>query len=212
MEEIKVADTARYVSFYAYDSADHISPADGITGFTVYYYLNNGSATAMTTPTVTEKDSTNMKGWYTLAVDEAGMVSAEGVTSINIEATGMDPVAIKVKIIGNTTKEIYDRIGAAGVSLTDLGGMSTGMQTEINNQVVDVIRTDTTSEMSQGAPPATPTFEEMLAYPYFQMRNKQETTASEDAIYDNAGTTKLFKSTISDDGTTFTKQEYGSGA
>ena len=119
MEEIKVADTARYVSFYAYDSADHISPADGITGFTVYYYLNNGSVTAMTTPTVTEKDSTNTKGWYTLAVDEAGMVSAEGVTSINIEASGMDPVAIKMKVVGNTTKEVYDRVGApVGASIS----------------------------------------------------------------------------------------------
>lgn len=212
MEEIKVADTARYVSFYAYDSADHISPADGITGFTVYYYLNNGSATAMTTPTVTEKDSTNMKGWYTLAVDEAGMVSAEGVTSINIEATGMDPVAIKVKIIGNTTKEIYDRIGAAGVSLTDLGGMSTGMQTEINNQVVDVIRTDTTSEMSQGAPPVDPTIEEMLAYQYFRLRNKRVVTETEDATYDDAGTTKLYKAPVEELNDVFTKSEYESGA
>ena len=101
MEEIKVADTSRDVSFYAYDSADHISPADGITGFTVYFYLNNGSVTGMAPAIVTEKDSTNMKGWYTLAVDDAPMVSAEGVLSLNIEATGMDPVAIKVKIVGN---------------------------------------------------------------------------------------------------------------
>lgn len=92
------------------------------------------------------------------------------------------------------------------------GDLTATMKTSVNDQVVDVIRTDTTSEMSQGAPPATPTFEEMVAYLYFKMRNKQETTASEDAIYNNAGDTKLFKSTISDNGTTFTKQEYGSGA
>jgi len=92
------------------------------------------------------------------------------------------------------------------------GDLTATMKTSVNDQVVDVIRTDTTSEMSQGAPPATPTIEEMMAYVYFKMRNKQETTASEDAIYDNAGTTKLFKTTISDNGTTFTKQEYGSGA
>jgi len=92
------------------------------------------------------------------------------------------------------------------------GDLTATMKTSVNTEVVDVIRTDTTSEISQGAPPATPTFEEMVAYLYFKMRNKQETTASEDAIYDNAGTTKLFKSTISDNGTTFTKQEYGSGA
>jgi len=29
---------------------------------------------------------------------------------------------------------------------------------------------------------------------------------------DNAGTTKLVKATLADDGTTFTKGEYGSGA
>lgn len=92
------------------------------------------------------------------------------------------------------------------------GDLTATMKTSVNDQVVDVIRTDTTSEMSQGAPPVDPTIEEMLAYPYFKMRNKQETTSSEDAIYDDAGTTKLFKSAISDDGTTFTKQEYGTGA
>lgn len=208
MEEIKVADVSRYVSFYAYDSANHIDPADGITGFTVRYYLNNGSSTAMTTPTVTEKDSTNMKGYYTLAVDEAGMVSAAGVVSILLSATGMDDVPIKILIIGNTTKEVYDvvahvdygnahlvrsttpantldvsgtgeagldfdnikdatgahtltnvtvptvttltghtaqtgdsyaRIGAAGASLSDLGGMSTGMKTEVESEANDAL-------------------------------------------------------------------------
>lgn len=209
---IKVADVSKTVAFYAYNSTDHISPKDGLSSFTVYYFLNNGSETAMTTPTVTEKGSTNLKGWYTLAVDEAGMVSAEGELHLNIEASGMDPVPMTVEIVGNTTKEIYDRIGTAGASLTDLGGMSSGMQTEVNNQVVDVIRTDTTSEMSQGAPPATPTIEEMLAYAYFELRNKHETTSTEDAIYNNAGDTKLFKSTLSDDGSTFLKQKYGTGA
>ncbi|MCK5216327.1 MAG: hypothetical protein KAJ93_00965 [Methanosarcinales archaeon] len=202
MEEIKVADTARYVSFYAYDSADHISPADGITGFTVYYFLNNGTPAAIAVETVTEKDSTNMKGWYTLAVDVSAMVSAEGVLSINIEASGMDPVAIKVRIVGNTTKEVYDQIVA-------LNNIST---TDVNNQVADVMKTDTTSEMSQGAPPATPTIEEMLAYNYFRMRNKRVVTETEDATYDDAGTTKLYKAAVEEVSDVFTKSEYESGA
>lgn len=82
----------------------------------------------------------------------------------------------------------------------------------INTEVTDVLKIDTISEPSQAAPPATPTFEDMIAYIYFMMRNKIETTASETALYDNAGTTKLIKSQISDDGTTFTKEEYISGA
>lgn len=83
---------------------------------------------------------------------------------------------------------------------------------EVNAQVVDVMKTDTVAEPGQGAPPATPTFEEMVSYLYFYFRNKTETTATEHAVYDNAGTTKLVKSTISDDSTTFTKGEFGTGA
>jgi hypothetical protein len=43
------------------------------------------------------------------------------------------------------------------------------------------------------------------------LRNKGLTTATEDAMYDNAGTTKLMKATLSDNGTTFEKSEYISG-
>lgn len=82
---------------------------------------------------------------------------------------------------------------------------------DVNVEVADVIRTDVTAEMAQGPPPATPTMEEMMAYIYFSLRNKTETTASENAVYNNAGTTKLFKTTISDNGTTFVKAEYVSG-
>jgi len=103
-------------------------------------------------------------------------------------------------------------IGTAGAGLTDLGGMSTDMATEVNDQVVDVVKTDTTSEMSQAAPPETPTVEEMLAYIYFRLRNKNVETATEHAVYDNAGTTKLFKATMSDSAGEFTKEEYVSGA
>jgi len=83
---------------------------------------------------------------------------------------------------------------------------------EINAEVADVLKIDTVAEMSQGAPPATPTMEQILNYLYRKFRNKTETTSTEDAVYDNAGTTKLFKATISDNGTTFTKGEYESGA
>ena len=86
------------------------------------------------------------------------------------------------------------------------------MKTSINTEVADVLKVDTISEMAQGAPPATPTFEEATNYLYRMLRNKIETTNAEIAIYDDAGTTKLIKSTISDDGTTFTRGEFGSGA
>ena len=105
---IKVADTAQYVSFVAFDSDDHISRKTGLSAFTVYYFLNNGAATAMTTPTINEKDATNMKGVYNLLIDEAGMVSAKGELTIHITATGMDDVTRVVEITDNFEKDIYD--------------------------------------------------------------------------------------------------------
>jgi hypothetical protein len=110
------------------------------------------------------------------------------------------------------TEDIQTQIGTAGAGLTDLGGMSTGMKAEVNAEMVDVVSTDTISEMSQGAPPASPTIKQILNYLYRKLRNKTETTSAEDAVYDDAGTTKLFKATLSDDATTLTKSEYISGA
>jgi len=310
--------------FVGIDSSDHITRKTGLSSFTVYYSLNGGAATVMTTPTVAELDATNMAGDYTLLVDEAGQASAAGELTLHITASGMDAVtriveitenfeadnyavvahadygnaklvrsttpanaldvsatgeagldfanikdatgahtltnitvpvttavtnevtADAVKISGDSTAannaelafdgtgygfanctiptvttltghtaqtgDSFARIGAAGASLTDLGGMSSGMQTEVNNQVVDVIRTDTTSEMSQGAPPATPTFEEMVAYVYFRLRNKRVVSETEDATYDDAGTTKLFKAAVEEVSDVFTKSEYVTGA
>jgi hypothetical protein len=89
------------LSFVGTDSTDHIARKTGLSSFTVYYSLNGGTATAMTTPTVAELDATNMAGDYTLLVDEAGMVSVAGELTVHVAATGMDPVTRTVEI---TTK------------------------------------------------------------------------------------------------------------
>ncbi len=92
------------------------------------------------------------------------------------------------------------------------GDLTTAMKTSVNDQVIDVMKTDTVAEMSQAAPPATPTFEEMFAYIYFMFRNKNVETSTEHSVYDNAGTTKLFKAAMSDTTGTLTKDEFVSGA
>ena len=120
----------------------------------------------------------------------------------------LEHIRIKQTDIETDTAEI----GTAGAGLTDLGGMATGMKAEVNAEVADVLTIDTTSEPPQGPPPETPTFEQMVAYGYFKLRNKSETTSTEDAMYDNAGTTKIMKAALTDNGTTFTKGEYGTGA
>lgn len=53
------------VSHYVYFDAP-----PGLTGFTVYRQRNGGSVAQMSSPTVSEVDSTNMPGRYSLLVDE----------------------------------------------------------------------------------------------------------------------------------------------
>jgi len=154
---------------------------------------------------------------HTIAADVVN-IDGEAMRGTNSANTTTPPtvIAIRTEMDDNSSKltDILadtDDIGVAGAGLTDLGGMSTGMKTEVNGEIVDVIKTDTTTEPSQGAPPSAPTFEEMVAYLYFKLRNKGETTSTEDSMYNNAGDTKIMKATIGDNGITFTKQEYVSG-
>lgn len=110
------------------------------------------------------------------------------------------------------TQDIQSQIGTAGAGLTDLGGMATGMKAEVNAEVADVLKVDTVSEMSQGAPPEEPTMEQMLNYLYRMWRNKTTATGDELAMYNNAGTTKLVKAVLTKVGSLFTKGKMGSGA
>lgn len=80
---------------------------------------------------------------------------------------------------------------------------------QVNAQVVDVLRTDTSSELTAGAPTATPTFEEAIMYLYQRFRNKVTQTATETKMYKDDAATVLTKATVADDGTTATKGEFG---
>ena len=63
----------------------------------------------------------------------------------------------------------------------------------------------------QVAPSNTPTLEAAIAFLYKATRNKVESTSTETRIYDDAGTTVDHKATVADDGTTFTRGEFGAG-
>ena len=67
--------TDRYIYFVAVDSSDLKTRETALSTFTVYYEIANGTATVMTTPTVTESSSANMPGVYTLLIDEGGMTT-----------------------------------------------------------------------------------------------------------------------------------------
>ena len=104
--------TDQVINFVAVDSTDLETRETGLTSFTVYRDRNGGGATAMTTPTVTEVDATNMPGVYKLLCDEdmtvgAGNDSEEMV--YHITQASMAPVT--------RTIEIYRRTVTAGYTL-----------------------------------------------------------------------------------------------
>lgn len=141
LDEIPAGSTTDTVQFYVVQSADHLSAFTGGSSFTVYYAVAGGTATAMTTPTVTEMDSTHMPGWYKLAVDESAMTTVpsghDGVAlNLHITHSNMDPLPCKVivrgllsastvgtvtTLTGHTaqTGDAYARLGApAGASVS----------------------------------------------------------------------------------------------
>ena len=61
------------IFFTAFDATDGFTRETGLSSFTVWYQLDDGTAAVMTTPTIVELDNTNMQGVYSLLIDEALM-------------------------------------------------------------------------------------------------------------------------------------------
>ena len=163
---IKVADITQKVSFVAVDSTDGFARETAISAWTIYYSLNGGTATVMTTPTVAELSAANMPGVYVLTVDEAAMTSAKGELTIHCTATGVAPITRVVEITDNfeadiiaDTNDIQARLPAAltaggniksdtlavsGTAQTagDLATMITAVDDYVDTEVA-AIKTDT---------------------------------------------------------------------
>lgn len=93
--------TDQVIYFVAVDSTDFTTRETGLTTFTVYRSRNGAAAAAMTTPTVTEVDATNMPGVYKLLLDEdmtigAGNDSEEMV--FHITQASMAPVTRTIEL------------------------------------------------------------------------------------------------------------------
>jgi len=92
-----------------------------------------------------------------------------------------------------------------------LAVLSTVTTAQVNAQMVDVLSVDTLTLPGQSAPPAAPTIAAAVGWLYKISRNKKTQTASQWSLYDDAGITVDAKATVSDDGTTSTKQEIATG-
>ena len=117
-------------------------------------------------------------------------------------ATGaIDAAALAESAITEIADGIWDALTSSHTTDNSFGKAVS----EIKAQTVDSF-----AELGQGIPTATPTMEQAIMYLYMALRNKLTVTATEKAIYNDAGT-KITKKTLSDDGTTYTESEAVSG-
>jgi len=194
--EIKKGTTSRLQEIFLSDSSS--TTGAGKTGLTYSditgYYIRPGD----TSPTqitmvdgtvgtyssggIAEIDGTNMPGAYELGIPDACLAAGSSQCLIMLTGSGFAPLPMRIDLVDNTSKDVYDSIVTTG-----------------------------RSEPSQGAPPVSPALATKIDYLYEFLRNKVITTTSHINVYANDGTTINHKSPISDDGTAFTRGEFISG-
>ena len=134
--------TDQKIYFVAVDSTDFTTRETGLTTFTVYRSRNGGTATVMTTPTVSELDATNMPGVYSLLLDEDMTIDAGDDTQemcFHITQASMNPVS--------RTIELYRPKITAGYTL---GVESDGDLTKVNTLNGHTAQTGDTYALANG--------------------------------------------------------------
>lgn len=152
---IEQADTARHITFVAVDATDYVTRETSLTNVAVYYSIDGGTATAMTTPTATALDATNMPGVFKLAIDEAGMVTlASGVDeselTLHITATEMAPVTLSAEVYRNAAN-VSEWLGTACATPTVAGVPEVDMTHKNGLPNLVLTTTTTTSAITAGA-------------------------------------------------------------
>lgn len=146
--------TAHYVPFIAVDSTDKVTRETGLSSFTVYRKRENGTLTAMTTPTVVEDSSSNAPGVYRLLLDEDTTIGAGNdteVMTLHITHAGMEPVTMTVNL--------YRPKLTAGQTLTISGGSANAaVQSVASNAINAAAIADGAIDLATFATDANPLF------------------------------------------------------
>lgn len=127
---------------------DYTTRQTGLSSFTVYRSRNGGSATAYTTPTISELSAANMPGVYALLIDEDTTLDAgqdQQEYTVHITQASMIPVTRAI--------EIYRPKGTEGETLTVSSGVGTADVTKLGGSAQSL--TDLKDFADDGYDPAT---------------------------------------------------------
>jgi hypothetical protein len=121
--------------------------------------------------------------------------------------------------VGSVTGAVASVTGAVGSVSGNVAGNVTGSvgslaaqaKADVNAEVVDAINVDVYGEPGQGAPAVSLSLVAKVNYLYKAFRNKITQTATTLSIFADDASTVDHKSTVSDDGTTYTRGEISTG-
>jgi len=168
------------------------------------------------TPLVLAK-TTNITGFNDIAA--TAIVSAGAITTNAGAVSNVTTVGSVTGSVGSVTGAVGSVTGAVGSVTGNVGGNVTGSigslaaqaQTDVKTQAVAALNTDTYAEPGQVTPSATTTLVDKIGHLYKNMRNKKTQTSGVFSLYNDAGTVVDQKTTVSDDGTTATKDKITTG-
>lgn len=122
MLRIESGDITQGFDFQGVQASDHLSPATGLSAFTVYRKRGTGGTwTVMTTPTITEGDATHAPGFYALLCDEDMAITAGKMTEVmsyKITCATMDPVSFSIELYIQPLIKLLARDRAAHLNET----------------------------------------------------------------------------------------------
>lgn len=152
-------------------------------------------------------------------VNYSGRVEIQNMTSVDVLVlSGQSQVTLNancsggtmytsgdVKVTDNSTVSPTFMDGLIKDTVDDIAALNDLSAAQVNAELLDVLVTDTFAEVT--TPSATASIKDMLHYVFSRARNKTTQTATTLTVRNDADSGNLGTSTVSDDGTTFTKGE-----
>lgn len=223
--EFMVLEEAVYDALFAASAAGYQVPIWASASSTV-----NLSATTIKTATDVETDTADIQTRIPAAlvsgrIDASVGAMAAGVltaTAIAADAITDAKVAADVTIasvtgsVGSVTGNVGGNVVGSVASVTGnvsgsvvgaIGSLGATAKADVNAEVLDVLTVDTFTEAST-VPAATSTLKDKINWLFALARNKVTQTATTQLVRNDADSATIGTSTVSDDGTTFTRGEY----
>jgi hypothetical protein len=148
----------------------------------------------------------------------ASHTTAGTVSKLLIDLLALTDTEIAaIKTVVDAIQAKTDNLPTDPADASVVSGLIAASETKIDtiDGIVDAIKAlldDARAEPGQGAPPVNPDAMTKLDYLYKAFRNKLTQTSTTLSIFADDGSTVDHKSTVSDDGTTYTRGEMATGA